>query len=245
MRQARTLQQQLAPASVEHPVASANGGRNGDDNTVASRDRQSKRHGYGDSRVDRAGPEADLFETGFLRRRENEPMRTVVRPDYQVRVAKPEDAEALGRLLQASYTELMASAYDARSLAPALKLMTRVNSSLLVSGTYYVAEAPNGDLPGCGGWTREQPGTGIIEAHLGHIRHFAVHPAWVRRGIGAAIYAFCESAARAAGVTAFECYSSLNAERFYCALGFKRVREIDLELQPRVVLRAVFMRRDF
>jgi predicted N-acetyltransferase YhbS len=71
-----------------------------------------------------------------------------------------------------------------------------------------------------------------------------VHPDWTRRGIGRAIFSFCERAARAAGVIAFECYSSLNAERFYAALNFKRVRELDIELQPHVFLRAVLMRRD-
>ena len=58
------------------------------------------------------------------------------------------------------------------------------------------------------------------------------------------MYDRCERAARAVGVGAFECYSSLNAEEFYRALDFKRIREIDLELQQRVVLRAVLMRRD-
>jgi predicted N-acetyltransferase YhbS len=44
-------------------------------------------------------------------------------------------------------------------------------------------------------------------------------------------------------VTAFECYASLNAEKFYSALGFENIRAIDLELQPNVPLRAVLMRR--
>jgi hypothetical protein len=46
------------------------------------------------------------------------------------------------------------------------------------------------------------------------------------------------------GITAFECYSSLNAEEFYGALRFKRIRELDLDLRPGVVLRAVLMRRE-
>ena len=76
-----------------------------------------------------------------------------MRSDYEVRVARLEDAAAVDRLLQASYPELMAPSYDEESLAPALKLMTKANSSLLVSGTYYVAELSTGLLVGCGGWT--------------------------------------------------------------------------------------------
>jgi hypothetical protein len=45
-------------------------------------------------------------------------------------------------------------------------------------------------------------------------------------------------------VRTFECYSSLNAENFYRALGFVRIREMDMELKPPVVLRGVLMRRD-
>jgi N-acetylglutamate synthase-like GNAT family acetyltransferase len=138
----------------------------------------------------------------------------------------------------------MRSAYDDDVLAPALELMTKANPSLLASGTYYVAELATGSLVGCGGWTPERPGTKSVEPGLGHIRHFAVHPDWTRRGVGRAILAFCDRAARAAGIRTFECYSSLNAETFYRALGFVRIREMDLELKPPVVLRGVLMRRN-
>ena len=167
-----------------------------------------------------------------------------MRSDYEVRVATPEDAGAVDRLLHASYPKLMASFYDGESLVPALKLITKANPSLLACGTYYVAELSRGLLVGCGGWTLERPGTGTLEPQVGHVRHFAVHPDWTRRGIGRAIFRFCERAARAAGVVTFECYSTLNAEKFYRALDFKRIDETDIELKPSVALRAVLMRRD-
>ncbi|MFA7383778.1 MAG: GNAT family N-acetyltransferase [Desulfurivibrionaceae bacterium] len=164
--------------------------------------------------------------------------------EYEVRVASQKDAAAVDRLLQVSYPKLMASSYDNELLTPALKLMTKSNPSLLGSGTYYVAELSTGGVIGCGGWTLERPGTGAVERHMGHIRHFATHPGWTRRGVGRAIYRLCESAARSGGVIAFECYSSLNAEKFYSALGFENICEIDIELQPDVALRAVLMRRE-
>jgi len=163
---------------------------------------------------------------------------------YEVRVATLGDAEAVGRLLRASYPRLMSPSYDEALLSPALKIMTKANPMLLGSSTYYVAELSAGSLVGCGGWTRERPGTATIEPRLGHVRHFAVHPDWTRLGIGRAILTFCERDARAAGVTSLECYSSLNAEKFYASLGFKRLREMDLELEPNVALSAVLMRRD-
>lgn len=165
--------------------------------------------------------------------------------DYETRVAQPADAAAVGELLELSYRALMASAYAAESLAPALGLITRANPALLSSGTYYVAQTPAGLLVGCGGWTRERPGTGLVEPHVGHLRHFATHPEWIRRGVGRAIYRLCEVGARSAGVKALECYSTLNGEQFYATLGFARVREIDAELRAGVTLRSVLMRREF
>jgi N-acetylglutamate synthase-like GNAT family acetyltransferase len=98
-------------------------------------------------------------------------------------------------------------------------------------------------LVGCGGWTREQPGDGITKEGIGHIRHFATHPEWIRRGIGRAIYQRCEADARKAGITRFECYSSLNAEVFYSALGFERIRPVDLEMTANVLLTSLLMHR--
>lgn len=163
---------------------------------------------------------------------------------YDVRVATPLDAAAVSALLRVSYPTLMRSAYAEEALAPALELMTDANPSLLRSGTYYVAEVATGSLVGCGGWTPERPGTKSVEPGLGHVRHFAVHPDWTRRGIGRAIQTSCDRSARAAGMTAFECCSSLNAEPFYRVLGFVRIREMDMELAPSVVLRGVLMRRN-
>ena len=163
---------------------------------------------------------------------------------YALRLATPRDADAVSELLRASYPRLMRSAYDEEALAPALELMTKANPSLLNSGTYYLAELATGFLVGCGGWSPEQPGTKRVEPGLGHVRHFAVHPDWTRRGIGRALLESCEGTARAAGVRTFECYSSLNAEEFYRALGFVRIREMDMELKPPVVLRGVLMRRN-
>ena len=164
--------------------------------------------------------------------------------NYEVKVATEEDAEAVGALLRASYPTLMAPSYDDTVLAPALELMTKANQSLLGSGTYYVAALSTGRLVGCGGWTLERPGAGTVEPGVGHVRHFAVHPHWARRGIGRAIFSSCERSALAAGVRSFECYSSLNAEQFYGALAFKRIREMDIRLSPHVALRAVLMRRE-
>lgn len=163
---------------------------------------------------------------------------------FELRAATAQDADAISELLQCSFPTLMRPAYDDEALAPVLDLITRANPSLLDSGTYYLAEHATGLLVGCGGWTPERPGTRSIEPGIGHVRHFAVHPTYTRRGIGRAILELCVEKAREAGVRTLECYSSLNAEKFYGDLGFVRIREMAMELRPGVVLRCVLMCRD-
>jgi N-acetylglutamate synthase-like GNAT family acetyltransferase len=108
--------------------------------------------------------------------------------------------------------------------------MTIAQSDLLASGSYYVAEAPDGKIIGCGGWSKERPGTNEIIAKVGHIRHFGVHPRWTRRGVGKALYLRSERDARHAGISRLECYSSLNGEVFYSALGFRRLAQIEVDM---------------
>lgn len=157
----------------------------------------------------------------------------------KIRVANPGEADAITALLQASYSVLLATHYDADLLARLLPLMARANDRLLASGTYYVAER-GADLVGCGGWSHERPGTGEVVPGLAHIRHVAVHPGHARAGIGRALMDHCFRAARTDGVTRLECYSSLNAVDFYRAAGFEISGPIDAEIgavkMPSVVL---------
>jgi N-acetylglutamate synthase-like GNAT family acetyltransferase len=162
---------------------------------------------------------------------------------YSIRVAEPADAEAVTALLKASYPVLMRQAYDEAILAAGLDAMTTANPKLLASGTYYLAESPIGRAVGCGGWTREAPGSSAVQSRVGHIRHFATDPAWAGLGIGRSIYAACEREARGAGVKEFTCYSSLNAAAFYAALGFENVGSIKVRLGAGVMLPGVLMRR--
>ena len=135
----------------------------------------------------------------------------------------------------------MGPAYDPELLDKVLPRMTTAQPGLLESGTYYVAESSDGKVIGCGGWTRERPGTSEIRENVGHIRHFGVHPDWTRCGVGKALYARCEHDAKDAGILQFECYSSLNGEAFYAALGFKRLAQIDLYMFDGLHLPSVHM----
>ena len=159
-----------------------------------------------------------------------------------VRIACPEDARTVERVLKASYRQLMAPAYPADLLARALPLMTRPHPRLLASGRYYLCEA-DGQPLGCGGWSFERPGSLETEPGIAHIRHFAVRADRAGGGVGRALYERCEAEARAAGVRTFECWSSLNGEGFYAAMGFERLGPLDVPMAPDLMLPSIRMRR--
>ncbi len=162
--------------------------------------------------------------------------------EFTIRLATLEDEDKVSALLKASYSVLMGPAYDKAMFSLALPVMARANPRLLKTTSYYVAEAADGLLAGCGGWTHARPGTGEVEPQLAHIRHFGTHPAWTGKGVGRALFDTCVKAAEAAGVRQFECYASLNAEGFYRALGFKEIRRTDIPMGPDVSLPSIVMR---
>ena len=159
----------------------------------------------------------------------------------RLRTARPEDQAAVTALLGLSYGALLADAYPADLLSRALPFITRANPVLLASGRYALIEDDTGQPVACGGWSLERPGSAVVIQGLAHIRHFAVHPGAIRRGLGRQLYQWCEDAARAARATEFECHASLNAEAFYRRLGFRRAGEMHLRLVTGVAFPALVM----
>lgn len=158
-----------------------------------------------------------------------------------IRTATVADADAVSTLLQTSYSKLLATSYNSDILLSALPVMIKANPALLASGTYYVAETEPNVLVGCGGWTPAKPGGGEIVEGEAHIRHFAIHPAWTRHGIGTSILARCINDARILGIRKLHCFSTWNAEPFYRAAGFQTVGPIDVLMGQTIVFPAVLM----
>lgn len=161
----------------------------------------------------------------------------------RLRVATLEDAEAVAAVLGPSYAELMAVPYAAELFARVLPSISRPNPVLLSSGRYYLVESASGEPAGCGGWSADPPGRKDGDPRRAHIRHFATHPDWTRRGVGRLLYERCAADARAAGFTVFEAWSSLGGEAFYASLGFRSLGRIETEMPGGVRLPAVRMER--
>lgn len=162
---------------------------------------------------------------------------------FTIRPARQADVEALTDVITRSYAELYPDWYPEDLLAVALPLMSQANPKLVASGTYYLAQR-NGRILGCGGWTAEAPGSGRVTPALGHVRHFATHPEFVRQGVGRALIARCVADCRRRAIARLSCKSSLPAEAFYKSVGFDRVRAIKVPLPDGTPFPAVLMRRD-
>lgn len=159
------------------------------------------------------------------------------------RVATPDDAGIVEDILKRSYPPLMAKSYPAEMLAPAQELMCRANPNLLRSGRYYIATNTAGTALGCGGWSPNRPGSNEVEPGRAHIRHFAVAEDAIGQGVGKALYKRCALDASVLGFTTFEAFSSLNAEGFYLALGFRALEQAVISLGPGDELPSVRMEK--
>jgi GNAT superfamily N-acetyltransferase len=161
----------------------------------------------------------------------------------RLRVATAADADAVEAVLGPSYALLMAQAYPPELLARTLPAITRANLDLLSSGRYYLVESGTGEPAGCGGWSPHPPGRTEEDEVRAHIRHFATHPDWTRRGVGRMLYERCAADARAAGFTMLEAWSSLNGESFYASLGFRPLGRIETNMPGGVRFPAIRMER--
>ncbi|HEX8483128.1 MAG TPA: GNAT family N-acetyltransferase [Allosphingosinicella sp.] len=161
----------------------------------------------------------------------------------RLRVTTAADAGAVASVLGPSYTLLMAAAYPPDLLERTLPAITRPNPALLCSGRYYLVEAETGEPAGVGGWSPHPPGREDGDPERAHIRHFATHPGWARRGVGRLLYERCAADARARGFTRLEAWSSLNGESFYAALGFRPLERIETAMPGGVLFPAIRMER--
>jgi GNAT superfamily N-acetyltransferase len=180
------------------------------------------------------------------------------RTDWKVRPATLNDRSAVEALLIASYSTLLLPDYDASLLATALPLMCRANDQLLTSSTWYVVEEalqqePDDNTPtliGCGGWTPHSP---LNDPTVPHLRHFATHPNYTRKGVGRAIWDRTWQdwvKYHASGTTTtttirpdMEVLSTLSAQSFYESLGFVKVKEMVVPLSDKCPFPCILLRR--
>jgi N-acetylglutamate synthase-like GNAT family acetyltransferase len=175
--------------------------------------------------------------------------------DYTIRKATLSDRPAIAELIAASARGLSRADYSDAQIEGAIKTVFGVDSALILDETYYVAER-EGQLLGCGGWSKRKTlfgGDQFAARDAGElnpqtepakIRAFFIHPDHARKGIARALLSTCESAARAGDFRALELMSTLPGIKLYQACGYSGSESYELSVGDAVSIRLVPMRKE-
>ncbi len=152
------------------------------------------------------------------------------------RLATPADLPLLLPLIDAAIDQLQRGFLDDEQIKASYAIMG-IDTQLIDDGTYFVVEM-DGQLAGCGGWSRRATlyggdhSAGRDAALLrpstdpARVRAMYTHPAFARRGVGRLILAMCEAAASAEGFTALELMATRSGQELYASAGFVPLAEV-------------------
>ena len=166
-----------------------------------------------------------------------------------------EEREAIRQLIAESARLLSREHYSDTQIETAIVTVFGVDTDLIDDGTYFVAES-DGQLAGCGGWSRRKTlfggdqyssrDAGYLdpESEAAKIRAFFIHPDHARKGIARAILTRCEDEARLQGFRALELMATLPGIEFYKSCGFVETGNFALDLTDTVKLELVPMRKE-
>jgi len=150
-----------------------------------------------------------------------------------IRPAHGNDIPQLAEIMEAAITRLQEGFIDAPTIEASRAVMG-LDRTLIADGTYYVAEI-GGVAAGCGGWSARTTLFGGShsadrdDASLdpaqepARFRAMYTHPDFVRRGVGKAILAHAEQAAREAGFTQGILMATLAGVPLYRACGWHEI----------------------
>jgi GNAT superfamily N-acetyltransferase len=159
-------------------------------------------------------------------------------PALTHRLARRADLDALSDLMDAAISELQKPFLDESQIASSRAIMG-LDTQLIDDGTYFIVEA-DGNLAGCGGWSRratlyggdQSPGRSAAlldpSKDAARIRAMYTHPHHTRKGVGRLILSLCENAARSEGFQNVELMATMAGGPFYLACGYEaRERVMD------------------
>lgn len=169
-----------------------------------------------------------------------------------LRKAMRSDVPEIAELMRLSVLEVFPRFHDERETAAAARYLTEPDTVLIDDGTYFVCEA-DGQLVACGGWSKRDKlyaGSGATPsddrlldpaAEPARVRAMFVRGAWTRRGLGRAILAECEEAARAEGFLALVLMATLPGVPLYRSFGFRELRRTRVPLPNGIVIDGLTM----
>lgn len=157
--------------------------------------------------------------------------------DFTWRQATEADADRLSAVMNAAIGELQNDVLSADQVESSRAIMG-IDTQLIADGTYFVVEH-DGQVAGCGGWSRRAtlygndstPGRDarLLEPtrEAARVRAMYTNPAFARQGVGRLILTLCEQAAAAEGFTQLELMGTMSGQKLYEACGFRDVEKIE------------------
>src|SRR6266498_4322515 len=157
--------------------------------------------------------------------------------EFTSRLATLEDVPRLTGVMDAAIAELQRAFLDDEQIEASRAVMG-IDTQLIEDATYFVVETPDGDVAGCGGWSRRatmygndrSPGRDakLLDPAVdaARVRAMYTNPAYARRGVGRLVLSLCERAAAAEGFTRLELMSTLSGEPLYTAYGFRPLERL-------------------
>jgi GNAT superfamily N-acetyltransferase len=152
---------------------------------------------------------------------------------FSHRLAGPGDMPALTVLMNAAIAGLLPQFLAPAEVAASFSIMG-LDTQLIDDGTYFIIEL-DGQLAGCGGWSRRATLFGgnhtagrdarflDPKTEPARVRAMYTSPAFTRRGVGRKILELCEAAARDEGFTSVELGATMGGKPLYEACGYKPI----------------------
>ena len=174
---------------------------------------------------------------------------------FTLRKATLDDRPAIEQLIKLSARGLSRAEYSDEQIESAIRTVFGVDTNLIEDGTYFLAES-DGELIGCGGWSRrrtlfggdqyEQRDTSELDpkSEPAKIRAFFVHPQHARKGVARAILAACENEAKAQGFQALELMATLPGIKFYETSGYQAGEPFELSVGEGIAIGLLPMRKE-
>ena len=160
----------------------------------------------------------------------------VTMPILTHRLACSDDLRPMEALMDAAISEIQKPFLDASQIESSRAIMG-LDTQLIDDGTYFIVEI-DGELAGCGGWSRratlyggdQTPGRSatLLDPAIdaARIRAMYTHPSHTRKGVGRLIISLCEEAAKDEGFKRMELMSTLAGEPLYLVCGYQPLEHL-------------------
>ena len=157
--------------------------------------------------------------------------------ELTIRLAVEADLPALRALMDRAIGELQRGFLSPEEVEASFDIMG-LDTQLIADRTYFLVES-DGQLAGCGGWSRRATLFGgdhtsgrdaaLLDPAIdaARIRAMYTSPDFVRRGVGRLVIDTCEAAAAAEGFTRCEMAATLAGEPLYRSCGYELIEPFD------------------